>query len=144
MSTRTPTGFYLAGLCSAVFTGVMAWMVVQFGLWTHDGSLRVRAAAALLAVLGAVATEALWGARPWAYRASAALAVAYGASILALAFAQRGMGGVLGACWLLVASAVVVIPIVSYVREVCDDRFGQRRPRPVMTAAYRGRWIRQP
>jgi len=144
MNHRTPLGFYLAGLCSAVFAAVMAWMLASSGTFGGAGSLQGRAAAALLAVLAAVATEALWCARPWAYRASAALAVAYGAAVLALAFAQNGIAGVMAACWLLVASAVVVVPIVAYVREACEQRFGKRRPRPVMTAAYRGRWIRQP
>jgi len=144
MKPRTPSGFWLAGLCSAIFTAVMVWMVVRQPSWRYDEFLSTRAAAALLAVLGAVVTEALWGARPWAYRASAALAVAYGAVIAALAFAQRGMDGVMGACWLLVPSYVLIVPLVSYVREECGNLFGQPRPRPVMTAAYRGRWIRQP
>ena len=144
MTPRTPTGFCLAGLCSAAFACVMAWIVASPAPFGVEGMVGVRAAAALLAVLAAVATEALWGARPWAYRASSTLAGTWFAAVATLAFAGEGMAGLTASFWLLVPSAMVVVPIVNYVREACDDLFGKPRPRPVMTAAYRGRWIRQP
>jgi len=113
---RAPFGFFVAGACAAWFG---FWMVVVLctmdpagddGPWSAALS---RGMAAVLAALSAVVTEALWRVRPWAYRASVALAVAYAAAVL-VTVAATGEG-VESAVLVLLASAVVVVPILGYV-----------------------------
>ena len=139
MSSRTPAGFYFASVCAAAFGGCMALLA---GLVENLGSppvmILIRAVAGLLACLSAVAAvaaEALWNARPWAYRASLALALAYAAAITLLSLAYEGVGGLMVAFWILFFSAWVVVPIVMYVRNRSTKRFGpqrqQTRPAPM-------------
>ncbi|HET7232536.1 MAG TPA: hypothetical protein VFJ16_21180, partial [Longimicrobium sp.] len=87
---RTPTGFYVCGLCSAILGVLLA-----VGLWSMEAGnhveaeeILVRGVLAVLAALSAVATEALWRARPWAWRASVALAVAWGVTVMAMSFTE--------------------------------------------------------
>jgi len=139
---RTPLGFYVAAVCAAVFGAAMVRLALVPFWWGHLDVL-VRAAALVLAGLSAVAAEALWRARPWAYRASLALAVAYACVLAIKGFLNDGMDGVVTAVWMLILSAIVVVPLVAYVRHRSEDLFGPttpRRPRPVLAAAARGRW----
>lgn len=129
MRSRTPAGFYLLSICAAAF-GVCAALVA--GLTENEGrpgeTILVRALAALLACLSAVAAEALWRARPWAYRASLALAVAYAAAVTLLCLGTDGLDGLMTAFWILLFSAWVVVPIVVYVRGHSTRLFGTPRP----------------
>jgi hypothetical protein len=133
MSSRTPAGFYFASVCAAGFGAMMA-----LGFLAADqpgGSVletfAARAATALLAALAAVAAEALWNARPWAYRATLALALAYTASVTLLCMGIGGLPGLWAAFGILFFSAWVVLPIVLYVRDRSSTLFGTpRRPRP--------------
>jgi hypothetical protein len=144
LNRRTPFGFYVAALCAVVFGLMMARAALMLASLTDRDTALIRASALLLAALSAVAAEALLAARPWAYRASVALAATYAALVVINFGVQGGMSGVVGSLWLLIPSAAVVGPLVAYVRERSADLFGtaaQPRPRPVAAAAARGRWI---
>jgi hypothetical protein len=69
MSTQPPEGLRLLALVAAFFASVMM-LVVAAAVSAGAGGT-----AGLLCVLAAVAAEALWHGRPWAFRASAALAL---------------------------------------------------------------------
>ncbi|HEU4559016.1 MAG TPA: hypothetical protein VFS20_14245 [Longimicrobium sp.] len=126
MRSHTPGGFYFAALCAAAFGAVMVAVMLP-----ADESLVVRAPAALLAALSGVAAEALWRARPWAYRATLTLALAYAAVVTLICVAGDGLDGLEAAFWILFFSAWVVLPIVLYVRDRSSTMFGTpRRPRP--------------
>jgi len=143
---RTPAGFYLAAFCAVAFGLLMARAALRLGSLTGDDTALVRAAALLLAALSAVVAEALLAARPWAYRASLALAAAF-AGVVVLDGLGDGAPGFSWAVARLIVSAIVVGPILVYVRERSADLFGtggQPRPRPVAAAAARGRWIASP
>jgi hypothetical protein len=136
MRPHPPPGFHTAALCAAVFGTIMAAAVLALetssgGPW---GTLWMRAAAALLAALAAVVTEALWRPRPWAYRSTLALALVYTAVVTLLCLGLKGLEGLTVAFWILFFSAWVVLPIVIYVRNRAATLFGpqgqQRRPPP--------------
>lgn len=133
MSSRTPAGFYFASMCAAAFGGCMALLA---GLVENLGSppvmILIRAVAGLLACLSAVAAEALWRARPWAYRASLALALAYAAAVTLLTLGVYGLNGLPATVGILLFSACVLLPIVMYVRDRTAWLFGppRRQPRP--------------
>lgn len=140
MSSRTPAGFYFASMCAAAFgtcMGLVAGLMENLGHpWE---TVLIRALAGLLACLSGVAAEALWNARPWAYRASLALALAYAAAVTLLALAAEGAGGLMVAFWILFFSAWVVVPIMMYVRNRSVKLFGpqrrQTRPAPMRPVA---------
>lgn len=125
VSPRTPTGFYVASVCAASFGALMAVMVLLMD--QGDGlvwrAIPGRAAAALLAALSGVAAEALWRARPWAWRASLALAVAY-AALVTLFSVVGNEGGLVAALWILISSGVVVVPLLMYIRSRSAALFG--------------------
>jgi len=116
VSRQTPFGFFVAGACAAWFG---FWMVVAVATMdpVRDGgpwsSPLARGAAAVLAALSAVVVEALWRVRPWAWRASVALAAAYTAAVVAV-FATTH-DGMEVAIPVLLGSSVVVGPILAYV-----------------------------
>ncbi|HET7461952.1 MAG TPA: hypothetical protein VFJ82_11920 [Longimicrobium sp.] len=116
---KTPFGFFVAGACAAWF-GFWMVMVVLYGMNPADDGVSWtssplgRGAASVLAALSAVVAEALWRARPWAWRASVALAVVYAAAVLAVSATVRD--GVGTGLTVLLASSVVVGPILAYVR----------------------------
>lgn len=118
MKRQAPFGFFVAGACAAWFG---FWMVVAVATMdpARDGgpwsSPLARGAAAVLAALSAVVVEALWRVRPWAWRASVALAVAYAAAVVAVFCTMHDGAGV--AIPVLLASLVVVGPILAYVRD---------------------------
>jgi hypothetical protein len=118
MKPRTPFGFALCGwvalcFCVAVLLG-MVWAELDAN-WNEWGMVAGRGAAALLAGLAAVVAEALFRARPWVWRASLALALAYAATLLAAG--SLGDGADLGAAlFFLMMSAVVVVPMLAYIR----------------------------
>jgi hypothetical protein len=117
MKPRATFGFYLAGCFSAWF-GVMM-LIASASMNPSPGGARhsalARGATALLAALSGVVTEALWRARPWAWRASVALALVYVAAVLAV-FGGGQPGGVATALGLLAASCPVVAPLLIYIR----------------------------
>jgi len=137
VSSRTPTGFYLAALCVAAFGALMAG-ILALGL---DGegtwhTLLGRASAALLGALSALAAEALWRARPWAWRASRTLAGSYVAVVAVLCIAIGEAAAVFVALGILIPSAMVVAPLLMYIRNRSADLFGTPFiPRPPV---YRG------
>jgi hypothetical protein len=129
MSSRTPAGFYFVSMCAAAFGGCMALVAALMeNLGSPRETLLVRALAGLLACLSGVAAEALWNARPWAYRASLALALVYAAAVTLLTLAVEGVGGLMVAFWILFFSAWVVVPIMMYVRNRSSTLFGTPRP----------------
>jgi len=117
MKPDTPTGFYLCGLMSAMLC--VGTAALQFSLnplpGESGGRLAVRGLSMVLVPLAAVVTEALWRARPWAYRASLALALVYAATLAAAAVATRDtwmMGSVV--LW-AAGSAAVMVPMLGYI-----------------------------
>lgn len=77
MSARPPTGLRLLALGAAIFACTMVLGVLAAESTMMGGP------AGLLGVLAAVAAEALWHGRPWAFRASVLLAMAYFVVVLA-------------------------------------------------------------
>ena len=115
MKGRAPFGFWVAGAFSAWFSVAMVVIVCVADPDYDDAWLAVgRGAAAQLAVLSAVVTEALWRARPWVWRASLALGLAY-AVIVFVSTATEPGSNVREAFALLMASAVVVLPLLAYI-----------------------------
>ena len=124
MKGRAPFGFWVAGAFSAWFCVAMVVIVCVAdpdydGAWLAVG----RGAAALLAVLAAVVTEALWRARPWVWRASLALAVAFSVAVLVT------FGDMEEALGVLLASMVVVVPLLAYVRSRAKAMWPKQPPR---------------
>ena len=132
MRPRTPFGFWVAGAFSAWF-GV-AMLVTALSLQPHGDvtTMLFRGGTALLTVLSAVVTEALWRVRPWVWRASLALALAYAVIGFAV-FATEPGSGTGDALGLLAASAVVVVPLLAYIRGRAQD-FWPRQPSPRSSA----------
>ena len=131
MSPATPTrvvprGFVLCGVFSLCFSFAVLMLLVVMEVDGERGRLAgrlamgVRGAAVLLLSLGLITTEALWKARPAAYPASLALAVSYLVSVPAVAAIVAAAEGepvfLQRAAFLLGASAVVVIPMLLYIR----------------------------
>ncbi|HET7232537.1 MAG TPA: hypothetical protein VFJ16_21185 [Longimicrobium sp.] len=71
---RAPTGFIVAGAGSASLAVAMMICLARPSLGDAWSVAPVRLAFALVGVLAVVATDASWRARPWAWRASMALA----------------------------------------------------------------------
>jgi hypothetical protein len=138
MNRHTPLGFYLSGIVSAMFGGVMLFLVAVLEL--SDGHpevmLVIRALAAGLAVLAAVATEALWFRRRWAYPATLALAVAFGATTAGALPILIGTD--LPAFIVLALCAGAVAPIVLYVRARSQTLFGT--PAPARARPHTAPW----
>ncbi len=127
MNPRTPLGFYVAALCAAGFGVLMGGTVVALDGAAAGGAVGMvlgRAAAALLAALSAVAAEALWNARPWAWRASLVLALAYAAAVTLFCAVGGGVAGGVAAFMILVPSGGVLIPLLMYIRDRCAAMFG--------------------
>ena len=130
MSSRTPAGFYFVSVCAAAFGAIMAMVAgLMENLGNPEETILIRAVAGLLACLSGVAAEALWRARPWAYRASLVLALAYAAAVTQLSLGLEGVDGLMAAFWILLFSAWVVVPTLAYVNDRSNRLFGPRRPR---------------
>ncbi len=117
MKPSAPFGFYVAGCFSAWFGAMLLIALVSMdapGANQWNGLLG-RGSVALLAALAAVVTEALWRARPWVWRASLALALAYVAVVLA-AFTGSDRGGIEVAVGVLAGSSTVLVPLLMYIR----------------------------
>lgn len=140
MNHRTPLGFYLSSIAAAGFGVLMLAMVVEMDGAPGDRAvpwevMAARAGAAMLVALGAVTAEALWFARRWAYRASLTLALGYAALVVGSFAAADGAAGVGLAVWVLLFSALVVVPILLYVRDRSIALFGIPHP-PVPAPRY--------
>jgi len=137
MNHHTPLGFYVASIAAAGFGVLMLALVAGPEGVPPDGAVIVaRAAAALLVAVAAVTAEALWMARRWAYRASLSLALGYAALVTFACVQADGATGLGLAFWLLLFSAMVVVPILLYVRSRSIALFGIPRP-PVPAPRYR-------
>jgi peptidoglycan/LPS O-acetylase OafA/YrhL len=129
---RTPGGFYLAGGLSALFLALMGFVLFILDGEAGETAL-TRGMVAVLAALSAVVTEALWRARPWAARASWALAIAFVAAVVIRTTTM-------GPRWLepmgvvLVCCLCVVGPIVGYIHRTSRKLF-PRRPAPGVAPA---------
>jgi hypothetical protein len=121
-----PGGFFALGACALTFGAVLA-MILANGMLSSPGELPARAAVAVTGVLAFVAAEALFFTRPWAYRASAALAASYGAMMLIVAAETGSWGGVTG---LTALSAAVIVPLVRHVHETLHPPAPRRRRPP--------------
>jgi hypothetical protein len=126
--TRRPQGLDLAALCAALFGAAAAATALVVEPWTLAPwkALVVRAAVALLAVLSGVAAEALLHARPWAPRATHALAVAW-VSMLTPLFVW--LGGSPDSYWTLVCGGLVLVPLLLHVRRHTAGALQQRSRR---------------
>jgi hypothetical protein len=92
-----PQGLQLLGICAALFAGAMAILLLE------GGSAAYHAAAGLLGMLALVTADALWQARPWAFRASAALAVAFVAVVAVGGYVVHDVGGTFALLFLSIA-----------------------------------------
>jgi len=112
MPHTTPRGFFVTGLFSAIF----CWTMLIFLQEPLDGGdvhdVLAHGIAGLLAALSAVTTEALWRARPWAWRASATLAAAYVLAVLIVVGGSESMDFAIG---VLLASSVMLAPTLAYI-----------------------------
>jgi O-antigen/teichoic acid export membrane protein len=113
---RRPSGFAGLAVCSALFGLAMGLAFLDTS--TLDQPVATRAVVAVIAALSLVNAEALWRVRPWAYRASRALA----ASVVA-AIVLAGLGGFVhhawNSFWLLVIAAICawgLRPVLAHVR----------------------------
>src|SRR4051794_38712122 len=106
MAKQRPVGLTLLALCAALFAALMALLLLD-----ADGYAR-RGAVALLGALALAAADALWHARPWAFRASAALAAAFASTILAAGATSGDLAGT--GAWLLLI-VVFLLPALVYV-----------------------------
>lgn len=113
---HTPFGFYLCALCAAGFcaVAVAAHLASNVETAAADG-LAVRGPAMLLATLAAVTAEALWRARPWAYRASVSLALVYAATLAANLMVLWGTDEVGPVILLFILSGFLVVPMLGYI-----------------------------
>jgi len=109
MAKQRPVGLAILALCAFLFAALMALLLLD-----ADGHAR-RGAVALLGALSLTAADALWHGRPWAFRASAALALAFAAAIVAAGSAWGDPAGT-GACLLLIV--VFLLPALAYVAGV--------------------------
>ncbi|HEX6750975.1 MAG TPA: hypothetical protein VF092_27045 [Longimicrobium sp.] len=109
---RRRTGFRLLAACAAVIGAALAHELY------HGEELVARVFLAISAALALVAADALWRDRPWAYRATVALAwTLAGVPIAAgtLGFSLAGMRSV-GLVAIGVGSTYILAPAVRYVR----------------------------
>lgn len=125
--------FFFSGLFAAGFAALMVGLLAT--LPGARGSAEVWLGRATLAVLGAlavVAVEALWRVRPWAWRASSALALAHTLAALAWGAARGGWDGVGMAGAYLFFSSFVVVPILAnlYQRTAAPPHHAGRRRVP--------------
>ena len=102
-------GLKFLALCASLFATYMALLLL-----VTDGYAG-RGAAALLAALSLTAADALWRAKPWAFRASAALAIATLATVVGAGIVSGELAGA-GASVMLVV--VFVVPTLAYVANV--------------------------
>ncbi|HEU4559021.1 MAG TPA: hypothetical protein VFS20_14270 [Longimicrobium sp.] len=130
MRPRTPFGFWVAGAFSAWFGVAMVVTVLSLESGGDSGTVFFRGAAGLLAVLAAVVTEALWRVRPWVWRASLALALAYAVIASAVLMAEPS-GRISDVILVLGTSAVVVVPLLIYIYGRARDIWPRPRPRPL-------------
>jgi len=133
MKPRAPFGFYFAGLFAGLFGTAMLAVVIVADAGGADlwGTLFLRTGAAALAALSGVAVEALLFARRWAYPATLALALGYAAGVMAFSvYASGSILGLFAALIVLIVSALVVLPVVFFVRDASISLFGIPRPRP--------------
>lgn len=113
MNRPIPFGFGLCGLFSLVLcVAMVAFVVDPANAYGWEGVL-ARGGGMLMAALALVTTEALWGARPWAFRASAALAATWALSMLLMSFLLVATPGM--ALWVVLPSFVVLGPMLAYI-----------------------------
>jgi hypothetical protein len=109
MAKRRRVGLKMLALCAAAFAALMALLLL--GADGYAG----RGAAALLGALSLTAADALWRARPWAFRASAALAATTLATVVAGGIVS---GDLAGAGASLMLAVVFLVPTLAYVANV--------------------------
>jgi hypothetical protein len=131
--------FVFSGLFAATFAAGMAMLLaaVPVNLADPAETWLGRTTLLVLGALAVVAAEALWRVRPWAWRASAALALAHTVAALGWGFAAAGWEGMGMAGAYLFFSSIVVVPILAnlYHRTVAPPHLAGRRavhapPRP--------------
>jgi hypothetical protein len=127
---RPPPGFRLAALYAAAFGAAMLWAAPGAGTPGNWVAPAERVDFALLAVLAAVAAEALWFGHRWAYPATRALAAAFTVSAVVMPCAVEGPEGLFVSMFLLFLGVAMGLPVVIYVREQSAAMFGIPRPRP--------------
>jgi hypothetical protein len=130
MSRKAPAGFYILGFVAAMLGALMVFLLTLLDPpdGFREGLIVLRAGTAGLAVLAAVATEALWFRRRWAYPATLALAIAVGAVVAVLLPGFGGAVGLVPALAVLALFTGAMASIVLYVRACSRALFGIPRP----------------
>jgi hypothetical protein len=123
-------GAFSAWLCLAMVVIVCVADPAYDHAWMALG----RGVAAVLAGLSAVATEALWRARPWVWRASLTLAVAYAVAVL-VAFGADSMSSIMDGVGVLLVSATVVVPLLAYIHRRAKVMWPKPPPRSAAPTA---------
>jgi hypothetical protein len=131
---RRPTEYGGMAFCAVAYGVLLAALVVALpgpaaGAW--EGLVRTVALA--LAALSFVAAEAIWRVRPWAYRAGLSLAWGTLACFLApvaVALAMLEIPAALGFALLAGLIALIVLPMVGYLRRMQPQLHPRPRPRP--------------
>lgn len=120
--------FVFSGLFAAGFAVVMGGMPARVSGETTLPEWLPRATFAVPGSLAVAAAEALWRVRPWAWRVSAALALAHTVAALAVGIASQGWDGVGAAGVYRFLSSFVVVPILAtlYQRTVAPRAGGGR------------------
>lgn len=108
MSAQPPEGLRLMGLGAAVLACVMLYVT------SAVDAAAVGGAAGLVGMLAAVAAEALWNGRRWAFRASILLAIAYFGVMLLSPVLIPGAAPI--AAPVLVLTGGMVIAALFYIR----------------------------
>lgn len=125
-----PFGFVLCGLGSLLvcLAALVALVLVEIEAnWSDWRVPAGRGAAALVAMLAAVVTEALWRARPWVWRASVALTLVY-AVIVVAGFSTYHPPKVGEALFVLTVSAMVVALPLFYIHRRARAMWPKRPP----------------
>lgn len=122
-----PAEYTGIALCAALYGAALAAVLCFTAPPADPAPAAMKAIATGLCALAWVTAEAVWRARPWAYRAGLALAIGSVAVFAVPALVGLAMGQVLGAFgMLLVAGCIAFVagPMVAYLRRTAP------RPRP--------------
>lgn len=135
MRPRPPVDFVVFGAMAACVAVAMAGAVCVLdpARGMAGWIMVVRGAAAVLAVVSAVAAEAFWRMRPWVWRASLVLALAYTLAVIVV-FASSPAGSLWSMLNFLAAGVVVGGPILHHVRERSRALWPRQRPPRPATA----------
>ena len=114
--TQKPFGLVVLGMFSGTLGVLLAAVLLSLDPARDAGVVLARAAAAGVAAFAFAAAEALIRVRPWFYHASVGLAAACCTAVLAAFTASTGTAGFVIGLVVLLFSAIVIFPLLAYVR----------------------------